>query len=55
MSTRRTPWLRILGELPAGRRFTLACVSFLLPLLLWCVVSYVPFVWHPMVAGHGQG
>lgn len=23
--------------------------SFVLPLLLWCVVSYVPFVWHPQV------
>src|ERR1700760_2762596 len=21
--------------------------SFLLPLLVWCLVSYVPFVWHP--------
>lgn len=24
-------------------------MSFLLPLLLWSVVSYVPFVWHPKV------
>lgn len=23
--------------------------SFLLPLLVWCLVSYVPFVWHPKV------
>ena len=23
--------------------------SFLLPLLLWCLVSYLPFVWHPKV------
>jgi NitT/TauT family transport system permease protein len=23
--------------------------SFLLPLALWCVISYVPFVWHPDV------
>lgn len=24
-------------------------LSFILPLLLWCAVSYVPFIWHPMV------
>ncbi len=29
------------------RRMLLGAGSFLLPLLLWCVVSYVPFVWHP--------
>ena len=23
--------------------------SFVVPLALWCAVSYVPFVWHPMV------
>ena len=23
--------------------------SFVVPLLVWCLVSYVPFVWHPMV------
>ena len=23
--------------------------SFLLPILVWCLVSYVPFIWHPKV------
>ncbi len=23
--------------------------SFLLPLALWCLVSYVPWIWHPMI------
>src|SRR5690349_9878289 len=23
--------------------------AFLLPLLAWCAVSYLPFVWHPKV------
>lgn len=23
--------------------------SFLLPLLVWCLVSYVPFIWHPKI------
>jgi NitT/TauT family transport system permease protein len=31
------------------KRTLLAIASFLLPLLLWSVVSYVPFVWHPKV------
>jgi NitT/TauT family transport system permease protein len=24
-------------------------LAFVLPLLAWCIVSYVPFVWHPLV------
>lgn len=30
-----------------GRVFTVA--SFILPLLIWSAVSYVPFIWHPKV------
>lgn len=36
-------------ELPAGHRKLLFVLSFVLPLLIWCAVSYVPFIWHPMV------
>ena len=42
-------WLAVRMELPPGPRLTLGIGAFLLPLLLWGVVSYVPFVWHPMV------
>jgi NitT/TauT family transport system permease protein len=45
----RQPWLRILGELPPRRRAGLALASFLGPLALWSIVSYVPFIWHPMI------
>lgn len=31
------------------RRLALGIGSFLLPLLLWCAASYLPFVWHPQV------
>lgn len=31
------------------KRTLLAIGSFLLPLLVWCLVSYVPFIWHPKV------
>ena len=36
------------GAGPGARRRTLLGIgSFLLPLLIWCLVSYVPFIWHP--------
>ena len=31
------------------QRLWLTAGSFLLPLLVWCLVSYVPFVWHPKI------
>jgi NitT/TauT family transport system permease protein len=43
---------RLPGSLAAWARRPAAAFaigSFVLPLLLWCLVSYVPFVWHPMV------
>jgi NitT/TauT family transport system permease protein len=45
----RRRWLRILGTVSPRRRAALAVLSFLVPLAAWCVVSYVPFVWHPMM------
>jgi len=33
----------------ASKRTLLAIGSFLLPLLVWCLISYLPFVWHPKV------
>lgn len=34
-------------KLPSRSRASVALLSFLLPLLLWCSVSYLPFIWHP--------
>jgi len=45
----RRPWLRILGTLSPRRRLTLTLLSFLTPLALWSAISYLPFIWHPMV------
>ncbi len=42
---------------PLSPRFR-ACLgwgSFLLPLLVWCAFSYVPFLWHPMVRIQDRG
>lgn len=43
------PWFAVRRELTPKRRRLLGLGSFLMPLLVWCVFSYVPFVWHPMV------
>jgi NitT/TauT family transport system permease protein len=45
----REPWFKIREELNGRRGMLLTGISFLLPLGLWCLVSYVPFVWHPDV------
>ena len=42
-------WLGLKQELPPRRRWLLAVLSFVLPLVVWSLVSYVPFVWHPLV------
>lgn len=42
-------WLGLKKELPGQRRLLLTILSFLVPLLLWCAVSYVPWIWHPLV------
>jgi NitT/TauT family transport system permease protein len=36
-------------ELPHRRRLVLIALSFALPVALWSVISYVPWIWHPRV------
>lgn len=36
-------------ELAPRSRLMVTIMSFLLPITLWCLVSYVPFLWHPKV------
>jgi NitT/TauT family transport system permease protein len=43
------PWFRPLAGLGPRRARQLWVLSFILPFALWCAVSYVPFVWHPML------
>jgi NitT/TauT family transport system permease protein len=45
----REPWLAVRTDFSAGRRRLLLALSFVLPLALWSLVSYVPFLWHPYV------
>jgi NitT/TauT family transport system permease protein len=42
-------WLGLKKELPSRRRLVLTVFSFLLPLAIWCAISYVPWLWHPFV------
>ena len=41
-------WLGLKEELPERLRLVLAIFSFVLPLAIWCAVSYLPFLWHPL-------
>jgi NitT/TauT family transport system permease protein len=42
-------FLGLRHELPHRRRLVLMFLSFALPLGLWADVSYVPWLWHPLV------
>ena len=42
-------WLGLKKELPRRRQLLLVGFSFLIPLLIWSAVSYIPWLWHPLV------
>lgn len=44
-----TPWFAVRKVLSPRCSRVLGIGSFTLPLLLWCLISYVPFIWHPKV------
>ncbi len=46
---KRKGWFQVLRPLSPRARLALGTLSFVLPIVLWCIVSYVPFVWHPQV------
>ncbi len=48
-SSQLSGWFNVRQELSPERRKIIGWASFLLPILLWCAVSYLPFIWHPMV------
>lgn len=48
-------WFRVRGELPSHWHAALLAVAFLLPLLCWSLLSYVPWLWHPLVEVHDPG
>lgn len=44
-----TPWLAPRIALPPRRDRILVLFSFLLPVAVWALVSYTPFIWHPNI------
>ena len=42
-------WFAVRAPLTPRRKLLLGVGSFVLPLLLWAAVSYVPWLWHPQV------
>jgi NitT/TauT family transport system permease protein len=48
-------WFPIQKDLSQKRKSGLVICSFLLPLLVWSVVSYIPFIWHPLVEITDEG
>jgi len=49
ISPNQTRWLTARKDLSPRARLLLGICSFLLPLLVWSAVSYVPFIWHSKV------
>jgi len=47
--TQKEPWLAVGKDLSRDRALVLTILSFCLPLLVWSLFSYVPFLWHPKV------
>lgn len=48
-------WLAVRKDLTPRRRAALGVLAFLLPLALWSLISYVPFIWHPMIKVESPG
>jgi len=40
-------WFQVRRELSQRRQAGLSIISFLMPVVVWCIVSYVPWIWHP--------
>lgn len=45
----KTSWFAVRKELSPQSKWILTVGSFLLPLLIWSALSYIPFLWHPMM------
>lgn len=42
-------WFAVRKNMPAKERTLVGLLSFLLPIGVWCLISYIPLFWHPMV------
>lgn len=46
---RQHDWFRVHKPLSRSAKTILGVLSFVLPLVVWSIVSYVPAVWHPQI------
>ncbi len=51
----RSRWFAIGKEPPPRVRLVLTFLSFLLPVALWALISYVPWIWHPLIRVNDPG
>ena len=51
----RHSWLAVRKDLTPRRHTALGVIAFLLPLAIWSLISYVPFIWHPMIKVEDPG
>lgn len=49
MAASSKKWLVPFGQLSPVRQLVLVWLSFMLPIAVWAAVSYLPFLWHPLV------
>jgi NitT/TauT family transport system permease protein len=42
-------WFAVRAPLPRRARQIVTVLAFLCPIASWCLISYVPFIWHPEV------
>jgi hypothetical protein len=49
MATQRTKWLRVLKPISPRANLIIGCLSFVVPILIWSLVSYVHWIWHPQI------
>jgi NitT/TauT family transport system permease protein len=47
--------IRWLAAARRQQRIVLTIGSFVLPILVWCLVSYAPFIWHPKMMVNAPG
>lgn len=48
-------WFAVRKKLAPKERSVMTFLSFAMPILLWCLISYVPFLWHPMMKIEDKG
>lgn len=46
---KRKKWFQVRKPLSPTSRTVFGILSFVVPLAIWCLVSYVPWIWHPQV------